>query len=193
MKIVALNGSPKLAGNTSIAVNVVLDELEKQGYKTEHVQMYGSIMTPCNDCGSCAIRGDGRCINENDDMNKYLDKLVKADGIILAAPSYYGGMPGQMKLLFERIGAAAIAHRHGNRLARKVGAAISIQRHEGGLNVYSQLIRFMLRNQMIICGSQPLTVLTGDKPGDVMNDKPGITALKELGREMAWLIAKMKS
>ena len=193
MKIVALNGSPKLAGNTSMAVNIMLDELSKQGFKTEHVQMYGSIMTPCNDCGSCVIRGDGRCINENDDMNRYLDKLAKADGIILAAPAYYGGIPGQMKLLFERIGAATIAHRHGNRLARKVGAAIAIQGHDGGLHTYSQMVRFLLRNEVFVVGSQPLTILTGEKPGDVLNDKKGVTALKDIAREMAWLLTKTKA
>ena len=193
MKIVALNGSPKLAGNTSTAVNIMLDELSKQGFKTEHIQMYGSMMTPCNDCGSCAIRGDGRCIIENDDMNKYLDKLIRADGIVMAAPSYYGGIPGQMKLLFERIGFAASSHIHGNRLARKIGAAISVQARDGGISAYTQMVRFMLRNGMMVCGSHPLTILTGSKPGEVLADKQGIGAIKELAKEMGWLITKMKS
>ena len=96
MKVVALNGSPRLVGNTSAAVSFILDEMEKHGFETEHIQMYGSIMTPCNDCGSCAIRGDGRCINEDDDMNAYLGRLTDADAVILASPSYFGGIPGQM-------------------------------------------------------------------------------------------------
>ena len=192
MKVVALNGSPKLAGNTSAAVNIMLDELEKQGVRTEHIQMYGSMMTPCNDCGSCVIRGDGRCINENDDMNRYLETLVKADGIVMAAPTYYGGIPGQMKILFERIGLVSMSDKGGNKLARKVGAAIAVQGRDGGVNTYSQMIRFMMRNKMVICSSQPLTVLTGEKPGDIMNDRSGVEALKELGKEMAWIIAKMK-
>ena len=192
MKVVALNGSPKLIGNTASAVNIILDELEKQGFTTEHVQMYGSVMTPCNDCGTCLIRGDGRCINENDDMNKYLDKLIGADGIILAAPSYFGGMPGQMKLLLERIGFASSNHIHGNRLARKVGCAVSVQGHDGGANVHSQLVSFMLCNGMVVCGSSPLTILSGTKPGEVLKDKVGVTALKELGTELGWLLSKMK-
>ncbi|MCL2786746.1 MAG: flavodoxin family protein [Methanomassiliicoccaceae archaeon] len=188
MKIVALNGSPRLAGNTSAAINAVMDEFERHGFRTEHVQMYGSIMTPCNDCGSCVLRGDGRCINENDDMNDYFDKLTEADGIILAAPSYYGGMPGQMKLLLERIGACAASAAGGNRLARKVGGAIAVHARDGGLQVYSELVSFMLRNGMFVCGSQPLTILTGEKPSEVLSDKKGMAAVKELGKEMAWLI-----
>jgi multimeric flavodoxin WrbA len=189
MKIVALNGSPRLAGNTTAAVALVLDELSKQGFRTEHIQMYGSMMTPCNDCTSCAIRGDGRCIIEDDDMNMYLDKLTGADGIILAAPSYYGGIPGQMKLLLERIGSAAVSHIRGNRLARKVGAAIAVQGRDGGLNAYSELVMFMLRNEMAVCGSRPLTVLTGSKQGEVLDDRHGTAALKALAKEMGWLIA----
>jgi len=192
MKVVALNGSPRLGGNTSAAVNVVLDELGKQGFRTEHVQIYGSMMTPCNDCGSCSVRGDGRCINEDDDMHMYLDKLIEADGIIIAAPSYYGGIPGQMKLLLERMGLASMTHMHGNRLSRKVGAAIAVQGRDGGLGVYSELVNFMLCNEMAVCGSNPPAILTGSKPGEVLNDKRGVTALKQLAKQMGWLLTKIK-
>jgi multimeric flavodoxin WrbA len=192
MKVVALNGSPRLVGNTSAAVTMILDELEKEGFETEHVQMYGSMMTPCNDCGSCGIRGDGRCINEDDDMNSYLEKLISADGIILAAPSYYGGIPGQMKILLERMSMSQSLCAHGNGLAHKVGAAISVQSRDGGLATYSEMINFMLRNKMYVCGSSPLTILTGSKPSEILNDKAGVKALKELGKEMAMLLLKAK-
>ncbi|MCL2607052.1 MAG: flavodoxin family protein [Methanomassiliicoccaceae archaeon] len=192
MRIVALNGSPRLIGNTSAAVTLILDELEKEGFETEHVQIYGSIMTPCNDCGSCKIRGDGRCINEDDDMNMYLTKLIEADGIILAAPSYYGSIPGQMRILLERIGLSAATCALGNALARKVGAAIAIQGRDGGLSAYTEMVNFMLRNKMIVCGSSPLTVLTGEKPSEVLNDRTGTSAVRELAKEMLWILSKTK-
>jgi multimeric flavodoxin WrbA len=191
MKIVALNGSPRLIGNTSAAVAFVLDELAKDGYETEHVQMYGSIMTPCNDCGSCTIRGDGRCINEDDDMNAYLEKLTAADAVILASPSYYGGIPGQMKILLERISFASSACARGNPLARKVGAAIAVQRRDGGLSAYSEMVNFMLSNKMVVCGSSPPTVLTGTRPSEVLSDKAGMSAIRELAGEMKWLLPKI--
>ncbi|MDR2866301.1 MAG: flavodoxin family protein [Methanomassiliicoccaceae archaeon] len=191
MRIAALNGSPRLIGNTTSAVNVILDELEKQGFRTEHIQIYGSMMTPCNDCGSCVIRGDGRCIIEDDDMNMYMDRLIAADGVIIASPSYYGGIPGQLKILLERITTAASNRTGGNRLARKIGCAIAVQGHDGGTGAYSEIVNFMLRNKMVVCGSSPLTVLTGAKPGEVLDDKAGTAALRELGKEMGWLIARM--
>ncbi|MDR0198586.1 MAG: flavodoxin family protein [Methanomassiliicoccaceae archaeon] len=192
MRVVALNGSPRLIGNTSAAVEFVLDEMAKEGFETEHVQMYGSVMTPCNDCGSCGIRGDGRCINEDDDMNSYLEKLTGADAIILAAPSYYGGIPGQMKILLERISFVSSTSSSGNPLARKVGAAIAVQRRDGGLSAHSEMINFLLRNKVAVCGSSPPAVLTGTRPGEVLDDRAGVSALKGLAEEMKWLLSKIK-
>jgi len=189
MKVIALNGSPRLIGNTSAAVTLILDEFAKEGFGTEHIQMYGSVMTPCNDCGSCGIRGDGRCINEDDDMNAYLEALVSADAIILAAPSYYGGIPGQMRILLERITMASSLCASGNPLAHKIGGAIAVQGRDGGLSAYSELVNLMLRNKMVVCGSSPLTVLTGTKPAEVLGDKAGTNAIKELAKEMIRLLS----
>ena len=189
MKVVALNGSPRLIGNTSAAVNTVLDELGKEGIETEHIQVYETTVIPCNDCGSCGIRGDGRCINENDDVNEYIEKILQADGLILASPTYYGSMTSQLKMILERIGYSSKTS--GNQLRRKVGAAIAVQGHHGGSMVFSELVNFMLENQMTVCGSSSCTVLTGEKPSAVLQDRNGMKALKDLGREMAWLLEKL--
>ena len=81
MKVVALNGSPRLLGNTSNALNVVLDELNKEGIDTEYIQVYEDHMNPCNHCSSCEVRGDGRCVAEDDNMNLYLDNRRDNIGI----------------------------------------------------------------------------------------------------------------
>lgn len=192
MRVVALNGSPRLIGNTSAAVNIVLDELEKEGIETEHVQLYESSVIPCNDCGSCGIRGDGRCINENDDVNAYIEKILAADGVILASPTYYGSMTAQMKMVLERIGLSSATASRGNGLGRKVGAAIAVQGHHGGDAVYSELVNFMLENGMVVCSPPFRTILNGEKPSAVLEDRKGTDALRMLGREMAWTIPRLK-
>ena len=190
MKVIALNGSPRLIGNTSAAINAVLDELGKEGIETEHVQVYESNVIPCNDCGSCGIRGDGRCINENDDVNGYLEKMVNADGIIIASPTYFGSMTSQLKMILERIG--YVSKTSGNLLKRKVGAAIAVQGHHGGSAVMSELVLFMLENQMTVCGSSSLTVVNGKKPNEILQDKEGTRSLKDLGKEMARLLIQLQ-
>jgi multimeric flavodoxin WrbA len=191
MKVIALNGSPRSAGNTSASVDVILDELGKQGFETEHIRMYGSVLTPCNACGSCILRGDGRCINEDDDMNLYLDKMASADGLIFAAPSYHGGVPGQMRILLERISTASPPC-NGGRLKGKIGCAVAVQGHHGGMGAYSEMVNHMLLNGMVVIGSDPLTILTGSGPGDVLADKSGMSALRRIGKEMGALIQKIR-
>lgn len=69
MRVVALNGSPRVVGNTSNIVMEFLDLLNRDGIETEQVQLYGYDLTPCNDCRTCEMRGDGRCNDEYDGFN----------------------------------------------------------------------------------------------------------------------------
>ena len=118
MKVIALNGSSRLIGNTSNLLAEFLDELEKEGIETEMVQLYDHEFQPCNDCRSCEMRGDGRCIMEDDDMNDILDRMRAADGVVLAAPAYAGGVPGAMKIFLER---APCSERQGRGRSDRIG------------------------------------------------------------------------
>lgn len=168
-----------------------MDELEKQGFETEHLQIYDEAMTPCNSCLSCRLRGDGRCINEDDRFNDYLDSLYEADAIVLASPVYYGSVTAQMKILMERAG---LCSRYaGNRLSRKVGAALVVQGRKGGLFTHSELVNFMLESQMIVCPSSGTAVLTASGPKDLEDDEENIRLIKDLAKELAWLLGRLKS
>lgn len=183
MKVVALNGSPRLLGNTSNALNAVLDEISKEGIETEYIQVYEAHMNPCNHCSSCEVRGDGRCIAEDDSMNDYLDTLKKADAIIIASPTYFGSCTAQLKMFLERAGLAC--QFGGFPLKGKVGAALAIQAHDGGNSCYSELVNWMLSNKMTVVGSNPLPIITSKNPGDYENSPRETKALKELGKTIA--------
>lgn len=183
MKVVAFNGSPRLIGNTANSLNVVLDELEKEGIETEYFQLYEDHLNPCNHCSSCEVRGDGRCVAEDDRMNYYLEKIVEADGVVLASPSYFGSCTAQIKMFLERAGLCSITGN--NTIKGKIGGAVVIQERDGGTSVYSELVNWMLVNQMIVVGSTPLTIITGKNPMDYEKDVKGIKALKTLGQNMA--------
>ncbi len=189
MKVLAINGSPRLVGNTSNALSDLLDELEKNGIETEHLQIYENHFSPCNDCRSCQMRRDGRCIIEDDNVNEIAEKMAEADGIILASPSYFGSCTGQMKILLERVGLPAYVGDH--KLRGKVGVALAIQGHDGGSTVHSELVGFMLRNEMIVCGSKSIGVLTGKDNVDYQGDKDGMTALNDTAEMMVWLLQKL--
>jgi len=189
MKVIALNGSPRLIGNTSNILHEVSDVLEMEGIETEHVQLYSSRLSLCNDCRSCEIRGDGRCILEDDDLNDIVYMMREADGLILASPCYYGSYSAQMKIFLERAG--MILEKGDKGLKRKVGGAIVVNAHDGGSMVYSQLVHWMLRNQMIVCGGMPAPVVTALNSPQYQNDKEGMKGVIGLAKEMAWVISKL--
>lgn len=189
MKVIALNGSPRLIGNTSNILNEVLDELEKEGIETEQIQLYSMDLTECNDCRSCEIRGDSRCILEDDPLNEIVEKIKEADGLILASPSYFGSCTSQMKIFLERAGLALEMGDSG--FKRKVGGAIVVNAHEGGSMAYSQLVYWMLRNQMIVCGSTPPAIITALNSPQYQDDKEGMKGAIGLAKEMAWTILKL--
>lgn len=189
MKVIALNGSPRLIGNTSNILHEVADELEKEGIETEQVQVYSFDFELCNDCRSCEIRGDGRCILEDDPLNDIVDAMRAADGIILASPCYYGSCTAQMKIFLERAG--MILEKGDKGLKRKVGGAIVVNAHDGGSMVYGELVSWMLRNQMVVCGGTPAPVVSALNSPQYQDDKEGMNGVISLAKEMAWAISRL--
>ena len=82
MKVVAFNGSPRRQGNTAYLINQVLGELKDEGVETEFVQLGGRMIRGCRACGQCRKHKDGHCANDKDIVNKCIDKMREADGII---------------------------------------------------------------------------------------------------------------
>ena len=88
IKVVAFNGSPRKDGNTSCLINVVLDELKKEGIKTEEIHVGKTQIQGCTACAKCAENKDQRCVFENDSVNDLVKVIREADGIILGSPVY---------------------------------------------------------------------------------------------------------
>ncbi len=188
MKVIALNGSPRLIGNTSNVLNDMLDEIEKEGIEVEQIQLYSYEFENCNDCRSCEMRGDGRCIIE-DGLNEMVDELRDADGIILASPCYYGACSSQMKAFMERAGLPL--EMGGMGLKRKVGAAIVVNAHDGGSLTYMQMVNWMLRNEMIVVGGCPSPILNALNSPQYLKDAQGMKGVMTTARNMAWTIMRL--
>jgi len=180
-----------MIGNTAAALRIVMDEFDKAGIETEQLNIYDDDFVLCNACLSCRLRGDGRCINENDRLNSYVDTIRKADAVILASPVYYGSISAQMKIFMERVG--LINRYAGNALSRKVGAAIAVQSSHGGLMALSQMVNFLLSCQIVVCPSSDSMVLTAEAPSDLEKDVNNVKLLKDLVKEMVWLMSCLRN
>jgi len=191
MKIVAFNGSARKDGNTAILLKSVLKVLETEGLETELVQLAGENIHGCTACRSCFDTKNQRCIIEDDNVNAYIQKMTMAEGILLGSPTYFGMMSPQMKALIDRAG--FVARANPDMLRYKIGAAVVAVRRAGAMTTFDAINHFFLINQMIIPGSSYWNIGIGNKIGEVETDKEGMNTMNDLGRNIAWLLKKLKS
>ena len=189
MKVIAFNGSGRKDGNTAVLLNKVLDELSKEGIETELIQLAGKAPQGCMACYRCFENKDQKCAVTTDNLNEYLAKMIKADGILLGSPVYFTDVTAGIKALIERCGMVSIANK--GLFKRKVGAAVVAVRRAGAVRTFDTLNHLFLHGQMIIAGSTYWNMGMGRDPGQVKEDEEGVQTMQTLGKNMAWLLKKI--
>lgn len=113
-KILVLNGSPHRANSTTmIATNAFVNGMLSSGrYEAETVHISALNITPCRGCLSCWGRTEGECVIKNDDIPALKEKILAADVLIASFPLYYFGIPGQFKVMMDRLLSMVMAY-HG--------------------------------------------------------------------------------
>jgi len=101
MKVIAFNGSGRKDGNTAVLLNKVLDELSKEGIETELIQLAGKAPQGCMDCRRCFENKDRKCAVTTDNLNEYLARMIKAEGILPGSPVYFTDVTAGIKELFH--------------------------------------------------------------------------------------------
>jgi multimeric flavodoxin WrbA len=191
MKIVAFNGSARKDGNTALLMRRVLQVLEAEGIETELIQLAGEQLRGCNACRTCFSTKNNRCVIDDDNVNVYIKKMVEADGMVLGSPVYFSMMSPELKALIDRAGYVALANDF--LFKRKVGAAVVAVRRAGAIPTFDAINHFFLISQMIIPASSYWNVGFGREKGAVGGDEEGIRTMENLGRNMAWLLKKLKA
>jgi multimeric flavodoxin WrbA len=189
MKVVAFNGSARKDGNTAILIRRVFEELEKEGIETELVQLAGKKAHGCIACRRCAVNGNRRCAVDNDIINDCIARMIDAEGIILASPTYFADVTSEMKALIDRAGMTAKAN--GDMFRRKVGAAVVAVRRAGAIHAFDTLNHFFTISQMVIPGASYWNLGVGREAGEAARDEEGMGTMKVLGENMAWVLKKL--
>ena len=99
MKIVIINGSPRINGLTAGILHALEKSLIKQGADVEFFNLSELSMSQCHGC--CACYTTGHC-HMNDDAEKLSGIIEKADGLVLGTPTYASNVSGYMKVLIDR-------------------------------------------------------------------------------------------
>ncbi len=155
--------------------------------ETELITLADKDIKPCDGCRSCKTTKE---CHIDDDMRSIFDKMVRADGIILATPVYFGSATPQIKALIDRTG--YLAGRKGRIFENKVGGPMVVARRAGQNFTFAQLMYFFFITGMIVPGSTYWTISFGRKKGEVLTDEEGIRTARNFGKKVAWVAKKMK-
>jgi multimeric flavodoxin WrbA len=189
MKVVAFNGSARQDGNTTILVREIFQKLAQQGLETELVQLSGRNIKACLACYQCFENKNQHCTIEDDELNGCIEKMLAADGIILASPTYIGDVSSIMKALIDRAG--MVSRANDNMFRRKLGAAVTAASWGGAIHTFDTMNHFFLIGEMIVVGSSNWNLGFGREKGQVLQDQKALETMQTLGRNMAWLLKKI--
>jgi multimeric flavodoxin WrbA len=188
MRVVGFNGSARKDGNTAILVRAVFEELQSAGIQTELVQLAGKPIRGCIACYKCLENKDKRCAVTGDVVNECIGKMLEADGVILASPTYFANATPEMMALICRAGMVAKAN--DEMFKRKVGAAVVAVRRGGANHAFNSINHFFFISQMIVPGSIYWNTGIGRDIGQVREDEEGLRIMRALGQNMAWLMSR---
>lgn len=190
MKVLAINGSARKDGNTSIIIGKIFEELNAVGIETEMIQFAGNIIEPCKACWACG--GQNNCIHKKDLFCEVYEKMLDADGIILGSPVYSANVSANMQAFLERAAVVGDMNRDGKTMKHKVGVAVAAARRGGALQAVDTMNHFFLNHEMFVVGSTYWNMVYGQMPGDVLKDEEGLANMKNIGYNMAFLLSALK-
>lgn len=185
-KVLLLNGSPHIKGCVARA----FDELEKTfhecGVETERIDIGNKDIRGCISCGYC--KSHGKCVF-NDLVNETAPKLAAADGLIVGTPTYYAGSNGQALAFLDRLfySSSATVPK-----AMKVGAAVVSSRRAGSTSAFEEINKYFTIASMPIASSTYWNEVHGFTAEDVEKDLEGLQTMRNLARNMAFLIKAIR-
>ena len=128
MKVLLINGSPRMKGNTHRALEEVAATLKAEGVQTEIAWIGNKEIRGCIACGICGKKGDHRCVFADDPCNALIEKAAGADGLIVGSPVYFAGAAGSLIGLLDRMFYAG-----GSLMRFKPAAGIGVARRAGAI------------------------------------------------------------
>ena len=181
MKVLILNGSPKDNGNTAFALEQMVDVFHAEGVETEIIQVGNQVMRGCIGCGACYKIG--KCVFD-DLVNETALKLQEADGLVIGSPVYYAAPNGTLLSFLDRLfySSGKINKR------MKVGASIVCARRGGTTASMDVLNKYFTISEMPVASSTYWNIIHGAKPGDAQQDAEGIRTVRNLAKNMGYMI-----
>ena len=180
MKVLLINGSPKEKGNTAFALEQMAEVFAEQGIETEMIHVGNLLIRGCQGCGACYKIG--HCVID-DIVNETAVKLAEADGMVVGSPVYYASPNGTLLSFLDRLFYSCSAD-----LRMKVGASIVCARRGGTTAAMDVLNKYFTISEMPVASSTYWNIIHGAKPGQAAQDPEGIRTMRNLAKNMSYMI-----
>lgn len=180
MKVLIINGSPRVNGNTTIAIREMEQVFAENGVETETVQIGMKDVRGCIACGHCAEAG--KCVFD-DVVNELAPKFEAADGLVIASPVYYASANATLIACLDRL----FYSTHFNK-TMKVGASVVCARRGGCSATFDELNKYFTIANMPIASSRYWNSIHGREPGKAQMDEEGKQTMRVLARNMTFLM-----
>lgn len=180
MKVLLINGSPRAKGNTAHALSVMAEVFAAEGIEAEIIQVGHLNLRGCVACGSCFKTG--KCVVD-DIVNEVAEKFKDADGLVMGSPVYYASANGTLISFLDRLFYSA-----GFDKRMKVGASVAVARRGGCSATFDLLNKYFTISGMPVASSTYWNSVHGAKPGDAAEDGEGLATMRNLAKNMAFLM-----
>ena len=180
MKVLMINGSPRVDGNTSIALKEMEQVFLQEGIEVETVQVGNQAVRGCIACGYCGK--NGKCVFD-DVVNELAPKFEEADGLVVASPVYYASANATLIAVLDRL----FYSTHFDK-TMKVGASVACARRGGCSATFDELNKYFTISNMPVAPSQYWNSIHGREKGEAVQDEEGKQTMRVLAGNMSFLM-----
>jgi len=189
-RVLGIAGSPRKGGNSDSLLDNFLRGAKDAGCETE--KLYATYLTiaPCDENNNCHKTGECRI---KDDMEAVYNKLIEADSIAVSSPTFFMGVPAQLKCLIDRCHALWVKRFILNRPSRQgdrerngyLLATSGLNKKEAFVGIRATIKAFFYvlglkyKDEVLVEGI--------DKLGDITGRKDALDKTYRLGKEIGSL------
>lgn len=180
MKVLIINGSPRLNGNTTIALAEMEKIFKENGIETQTIRVGNKAVRGCIACGSCYK--NGKCAFD-DVVNEAAPLFEEADGLVVGTPVYYGSANATLIAFLDRLFYSTSFDK-----TMKVGAGVVCARRGGLSATFDEVNKYFTISGMPVASGQYWNSIHGRAPGEAVQDEEGMQGMRTLARNMAFLM-----
>ena len=184
MKVLLINGSPNVSGNTARAMEEMIQVFHEEGVETELIHIGNKEIRGCCACQSCYKTK--QCVFD-DMVNEVAKKFEECDGMVVGSPVYYASANGTLIAFLDRL---FYSTRFDKRM--KVGASIAVARRGGCSATFDQLNKYFTISGMPLASSQYWNSVHGAVAGQAEQDLEGMQTMRTLAHNMSFLMKSIE-